>query len=99
MTYRDPVSTPDGSLYGIHLRDSCSFTPQGRHLLASLGILTPDPLLVETEQWLLDHEADMGGETPASQAVRDALGIEPWPAEWLEAARRMRNTPWKGHAA
>ena len=79
----------------MRLRDSCSFTPEGRRLLVSLGVVVADPLLVEAEQWLLDHEADLG-ETPASLAVRERLGIDAWPAEWLEAADRMRATSWKG---
>lgn len=84
------------SLLGVKLRDSCSFTPEGRRLLVSLGVVEPDPLLCEAEAWLLEHEADQDGETPASRAVRDALGIEPWPEDWLAAAERMRATSWKG---
>lgn len=80
---------------GFKLRDSCSFTPEGRRLLASLGVVDPDPLVVEAERWLLEHEAECEDSPPAT-AVRDALGIEPWPAEFLEAADRMRATSWKG---
>jgi hypothetical protein len=80
------------------LRDSCTFTPEGRALLVSLGVVEPDPLLVEAESWLLEREAELG-DTAATKAVRAELEISPWPAEWLDAAERMRRTPWKGPVA
>lgn len=83
------------NLLDVKLRDSCSFTPEGRRLLVSLGVVDEDPLLVEAERWLLEREAELGA-TPASEAVRAALGIEPWPEEWLEAGHLMRLTSWKG---
>jgi hypothetical protein len=73
------------------LPDSCLYTPGGRRLLISLGYVTEDPLRVEAEQWLRDHD---GPRTPATEAVRAAIGPD-WPAEWLEEADRFKNTPWK----
>lgn len=77
---------------GVTLPDSASFTEGGRRLLVALGVVNPDPLRVEAERWLLSHA---GPRTEAVSAVRRALG-PPWPAEWVEAARRFEATPWKG---
>lgn len=76
------------------LKDSAHFTPAGRRLLAFLGAIRPDPLRVEAERWLLSHK---GPQTSATRRVRDELGVTP--ADWLEAAERMRRTPWKGPIA
>lgn len=102
MAPRDVRSVAVGSegsmsLLGVKLRDSCSFTPEGRQLLVSLGVVDEDPLLCEAEAWLLERKSE--GETAAAEAVRAALGIEPWPEEWLAAAQRMRLTSWKGPLA
>lgn len=81
---------------GVQLPDSAAFTPEGRRLLVSLGVVERDPLRVAAERWL--QERPPGPTTEAVAAVRAALG-PPWPAEWLEAAERMRATPWKGPLA
>lgn len=75
----------------FRLEDSAHFTPSGRRLLVSLGVVTPDPLRVQAGTWLLGHEGPM---TEAVLAVRKKLGVTP--QDWIDAAERMRNTPWKG---
>jgi hypothetical protein len=79
---------------GVKLPDSCHYTPAGRRLLVTLGVVTPDPLRVEAEAWLLGHEGPM---TEAVLAVRKALGPRT-PPEWIAAADAFRNTPWKASA-
>jgi hypothetical protein len=69
------------------LPDSYHYTPSGRRLLATLGVVEPDPLRCEAERWLDEHE---GCVTPATRHVRAALGV-PWPADWLAASRAFRN--------
>jgi hypothetical protein len=68
------------------IQDSMHFTPEGRRLLWAMGVLEPDPLRVEAEQWLAEHE---GSKTPATRLVREALG-PPVPEEWIQIAREMR---------
>lgn len=68
------------------LADSVHFTPEGRHLLVSIGAIDRDPLRVEAERWLVEHE---GCQTPATRAVRACLGPPP-PERWLEIASEMR---------
>lgn len=76
----------------VRLLDSRHFTPHGRGLLAALGVLDPDPLRVEADEWLAGHT---GPATPATRHVRAALG-EPVPQQWLDVAEAVRRTPWKG---
>jgi hypothetical protein len=88
-------ATVVGTRLPVRLNDSASFTPQGRRLLVALGIVTPDPLRVQAEQWLAGHRGPM---TEAVREVRKALG-PPIPDAWLAAAEKMRACPWKGPLA
>ena len=71
----------------VRLLDSYRYTPEGRRLLAYLGVVERDPLRCEAERWLDGHE---GCVTPATRHVRAALG-GPWPEDWLVASRAFRN--------
>jgi len=75
----DPPAVP-------FLHDSASFTPAGRRLLVSMGVIEKDPLRVAAEEWLAGHRGPM---TEAVREVRRTLG-PPVPEQWLESARQMR---------
>lgn len=72
---------------GVRLNDSMHFTPQGRRLLVSLGVVERDPLRVAAEEWLTEHTGPM---TEAVRETRRALG-PPVPTKWLEVARAVRS--------
>lgn len=74
------------------ISDSAVFTPSGRRLLESLGVLEPDPLLGAAQEWLAGHQ---GPQTPAVRHVRAALAATLPPADVLQEIARFKATPWK----
>lgn len=77
----------------VTVLDSRHFTPHGRKLLVALGVLDPDPLRVQAEEWLAGHT---GCASPATRYVRAALG-NPVPQQWVDQAEAMRtDSGWRG---